>query len=162
MIPHTQTKTGRNDGDCYRTAFACILDLADPRELPDTAPERVKTVPGQNRALNAWLVPERGLCVADIPWVCRKTDTAVSVARELARLSDSDFWFVMSGVTHRSGPGYRMPHSIAMHTSGEWHDPHPDRTGLTGPAPLANPKRRPIRRWGYWCTLLTPYGTVAP
>jgi hypothetical protein len=108
-------------GDCYRTAIACLLDVA-PAELPHVHAE----VSGddQDDAIDAWLAP-RGLRL--IRFAIRWPNSTVEQVCDYASYMRAGR-FILGG---RSPRGW--PHVIIADRTGMVHDVHPSGGGLIGP-----------------------------
>ena len=123
MTPHTQAflhdpATGIR-GDCYRTAIACLLDV--PRD--DVPHVFEHDTPAIQRATGAYL-RRFGLAMLEMPL---KGADAADVVAFMAGTNPDIPSFLLSGTTPRG-----WDHTVVVHDGEVW-DPHPSRSGLTGP-----------------------------
>lgn len=127
MKEYTQTKIGL-EGNCWQTAFACILEV-DPSELPDQADiERCEIVDGHvkpkrsyNNALQAYLEKHHGLAYCEL-------HAPIEIYSQLRAVD----YHLMTGTTVRSDSLAGMRHVVVGCAGVPVWDPHPSRAFLLG------------------------------
>jgi hypothetical protein len=96
-------------GDCWRTAIACLMGLPDPTEVPHFVADDLTGGEHYWTATNRWL-NGHGYYLNTV-WLDEVPPGRVAVA---------------SGKSPRG-----TQHAVLWRNGTLWHDPHPDRTGLT-------------------------------
>ena len=138
MTPHKQLFRHRPDdgsiGDCWRTTFACLLDLL-PEEVPHFTEHCWNDTPKANAAARAWLAT-RGLGFVELAYQSGLDSVLASVA------ACSPNTYYLLGGNSRTGVGHSV---IALNDQIVW-DPSLDDTGITGP----------MDDGYYWVTWLVP------
>lgn len=110
-------------GDCYRTVLACLLDV-EPEAVPHFMADPNLPVRKLWRQVDAWLLEHHGLRYIQLPFA---TD-------------DLDAFLVQ---TNRVNPGVRFDltgnsprgtqHCVIVEDGEIVHDPHPEGGGIVGP-----------------------------
>lgn len=131
MTPHKQLflhdPANGVSGDCFRTAIACLLDVA-----PETAPhEHADDGPTCMGRIARWLEQVHH-CTLIHQWVNAGHDVdmtpqdACVIVKSFLEGSSSNF--VLSGTSPRG-----TFHAVVANGSGLVHDPHPSNDFITGP-----------------------------
>jgi len=132
MIKLTQKYTiaEHNRGDCWRTAFACVLDKQSPEEVPDFVYNEDGVV-NENWFMDTWRWLEsqgyylESVGLGDRPEGC---EYAEGIAERLR-----DEIYVVDGLSPRVRPdGSPIYHACVATNLKVIHDPHPERLGLQG------------------------------
>ena len=131
MTPHLQMF--RHDpengvhGDCFRTAIACLLDMA-PGDVPHFNSPELIDMNAQNQLARDWLA-ERGLALIEFAWPAESVTFDELIANLRAGAGSDDLHFMLTGQSPRG-----TCHVVIANGSGIVHDPHPDGGGLVGPS----------------------------
>ncbi|GGG61279.1 hypothetical protein [Hymenobacter glacieicola] len=136
---YTIAEHGR--GDCWRTAFACVLDKQRPEEVPDFVYNADGT-PNDNYFPDTvnWLW-EQGYELQSVGLGQRPAgyEMAAETAERLKTES-----YVVTGRSPRKYPdGRPIYHACVRRGDGTIYDPHPEKNGLDGnpdSAWLLNPR----------------------
>jgi len=111
------TQTNLEPGNCWQTAFACILDI-DPELLPDqVAVESGQSKASYYNALQAYLREHHGLAF-------------VNIAGPVIRAVKVKGLHVICGPTVRSADHAGRHHCVVGRDGVAIWDPHPSRAGL--------------------------------
>lgn len=116
MTPVFQTKFGPEEGNCFRSCVASILDVT-LEDLPEFTPKD-----GQNHEwrviLNTWLL-ERGLSYSEFRYY----------TFDKSLLPDMGFYIAIG---YAPGSDFRHLHAVVHKNQEIVHDPHPDGKGIDG------------------------------
>lgn len=121
-------------GDCFRTALACMLNLA-PEEVPHFLHDDPSSEVFWSRA-NEWLLA-RGLKLFNVPFKADLDDVLATM-----KAQNPGVYYLLAGESPRG-----TAHQVIALDDAIIHDPHPDGGGLVGPVPYDGM---------YWVNVLVP------
>lgn len=139
MTPHKQKFKHDPEngvyGDCHRTVIACLLDKADPDEVPHIGAEQYADVREFNKHFDDYLHTQ-GLCQVYIPF-----ESTLERLLECAAVWFPNAYYILSGES-RTGVNHSV---VACGAEIVW-DPSPNDAGIVGPCDDGF----------YWVTYFTP------
>lgn len=133
MNPLTQkfTIAEHGHGDCWRTAFACVLGKTDPEEVPDFGfdPETKECRDSWWDETCDWLRTQ-GYEMVGVGLGPRPEGHEIPEDVRLRLMTET---YVVDGLSPRVRPdGGKIYHACVGHKLEVIHDPHPERLGLVG------------------------------
>lgn len=114
-------------GDCYRTCVACFLEI-EPQNIPAiTDPDLSK----YENELNDWLIGNYDLCLIGFPFKgLHSHEETMKMFQEFFKLNiRKDMPYIFVGNSPRD-----ICHAVIAENGKIIHDPHPAKTGITGPS----------------------------
>lgn len=109
-------------GDCFRTALACLLDL-NPRDVPHFWGDPSRDADEVWREVDAWLTQNHGLR----RWTAAYAGDLESLLEAL-KVQNPGIAFLLCGASPRG-----TAHQVIACDGKIIHDPHPEGGGLVGP-----------------------------